>query len=393
MIDQCINAVFQRDQRVFIPGFGAVIYSEATDRSYFNEHLTLDDGKVVEEIQRQERLSPEESKDTLTQYIQSIQEALKDKGYYFIGGIGYLSMDERGGMTLAKTKEDALPGDTAIDEEVPQNEPVEPAVIPSPLEDETEEDDFGLETSEIPGEPGEESQPLPGFEEQDDFDDESPDEEKPNYDTILSEEDEGVQDYYKRKARYEKKRPAFNVLWIFIPLLIIGLVALYYFQFYQQGQGTGTGESKSQTSLDLQASTVDAANAHTAKSEEVPPRKVVETENSMPAHGENEGADQSKKTTRDEPEAKISAKTLPIIEQHSSDPRVYSVILGSFKYEPYADRLANRLRNQGLEVSKFAGHDNFYFVGFEKIKGKDSALSLLEDMRNQREPYAWITRK
>ena len=56
MIDQSINEVFQRDKKVFIPDFGAIIYSEITDSIDFNNLLTFDDGKVIAEIQIQNHL-------------------------------------------------------------------------------------------------------------------------------------------------------------------------------------------------------------------------------------------------------------------------------------------------------------------------------------------------
>ena len=54
MIDRCIFEVYNRDKKVFIPDFGAIIYSEYNDQIDFNDLLTFDDGKVVEEIQKPE---------------------------------------------------------------------------------------------------------------------------------------------------------------------------------------------------------------------------------------------------------------------------------------------------------------------------------------------------
>ncbi len=392
MIDQCINAVFQREQRVFIPGFGAVIYSEATDRSYFNEHLTLDDGKVLEEIQRQQHMDLEESKSALSNYIQSLQETIKDKGYYFIGGIGYLAIDERGDLALSKTKEDILPEGNDLQEES-SFEQEEPFNTPVPNDETGTAAD--IKEEETFQEPAEDL--SPSYEtavEEEDTELEKFEEEKPNYNTILSEEDEGVQAYYVRKARFEKKRPAFNALWIFIPLLILGLVALYYFQIYKKDQHAGnTPSAETAEALESQSTAHDIENT-VEKNEEPVEHEVSQTEEPEAASPKKEETTgKSPNNNSDRPRKNLEVKTLPVLEQHSSDPRVYSLILGSFKHEPYADRFANRLNNQGLEVSKFLGNDNFYFVGFEKIKGKDNALSLLADMRNQREPYAWITRK
>jgi hypothetical protein len=76
MIDQAINEVYKRDQKVFIPDFGAIFYSEASDSIDFNELLTFDDGKLIAEIQKQEYLSEEDARRALEEYLVSVKSTL-----------------------------------------------------------------------------------------------------------------------------------------------------------------------------------------------------------------------------------------------------------------------------------------------------------------------------
>ncbi len=390
MIDQCINNVFQRDQKVFIPEFGAIIFSEATNKSYFNEHLTFDDGKVISEIERQECLSTEESKKELSQFLGTIKDALKDKGHYYLGGIGYLMKDERGDVTLSKTKEDLAAAEatmTETPEEKPENDLVE---------------SITFEDTETP-EPQELS--LPEEHEEQFIDDLSNNEENIGltseadedryFNSILSEDDEGVQDYYKRKERYEKKRSGIGtVLWIFIPVLLLGLIALYYFRFYLNDQKIGEAPEVEPT--ELQASTLNTMSTESAESSEETPEAAPEeesTEETTTATPDTKNEQTATTTIEDVTPQQARTTTVPVRQNTGADQRVYSVILGSFKYEYNADRFTRSLRNEGLDVNKFEGFNNLYFVGFEHIQGKNSALAILTDVRSSREPLAWITRK
>ena len=77
MIDQAINEVFQREKKVFVPDFGAFIYSEGTETIDFNAHLNFDDGKVISEIQEEKN---QESEPAIISHLDNRIEAMeKDK--------------------------------------------------------------------------------------------------------------------------------------------------------------------------------------------------------------------------------------------------------------------------------------------------------------------------
>ena len=60
--------------------------------------------------------------------------------------------------------------------------------------------------------------------------------------------------------------------------------------------------------------------------------------------------------------------------------------------ESNADNYARSLNERGMDVDKFEGFNDFYFVGIEQIDGKEKALEQLGEARSL-EPTAWIIRK
>ncbi len=350
MIDQCIYEVYQRDKKVFIPDFGAIIYSEFNDDINFNEHLTFDDGKVVAEIQKKDFMSEEEARKVLDEYVQEIKNSLGQGKLHFFGGIGYLSKDENGSFFLQKSKSEKM--ESAPENDVPsaENSPFDPIEEYTPFEL-TKEEESSPPWSEAYSDDS-------GYAAEDNFSDS-----EETYTSTAPEEQEAMGAVYHE---HKKQNSLKTVFWIMIPVLLLAAGAYYYFNFYQEGDHQSLPETISEALGYKEAST---------SSEE------VGTE-----------ADNSSSVKEDSQLAQTTSSDTHIIDtpdETDNESKTYCLVFGSFKVERNADRYEQRLLSRGIDVKKFKGKDNFYFVGVDQIKGKTKAVKILTETR-QKYPDAWI---
>ena len=417
MIDPCIYKVYKQDKKVFIPDFGAIIYSEVSDSIDFNDLLTFDDGKVVEEIQSKQKISEKEAKKALKEHIDKIKAKLEDGDSHLIRGLGYLYKDEQGSYAFQKKK----PAPQAKEEKEPEkSNPVEEVVPPLQKESiETEKEEVHDPDSEIEPPQSEEipvdeiepdliigqeleeeketeyeDSTVLGMEEKDGFaentetllDDE---EESYSYKPILSAEDENVQEYYKRKDDYDngenKRRPIFTIIAATVIVLLLAAFVLYYFNFYS-GDKTQISDnaSMSSTKTALSEEVKNNNGSETPASNE----ENVENENLQEANPEASSTLEEEINSR-EPDTKVISSTSSF--EATKNDKIYSLILGSFKVERNADNFKKHLTSQGIDVNIFRWGGNFHCVGYEQIAGKSNAVKLLAEMREE-EPSAWIIR-
>jgi len=395
MIDQCIFDVYQRDKKVFLPDFGAIIYSEFNDSVDFNDLLTFDDGKVVEEIQKQESLSEEEARKALEDYIEEIKNTLGKGKLHYIGGIGYLAKDENGNYFIEKSKpSDDAPSkksssktrsksskkksesaDDQTDKPTAEKEKTETPIIdeiPEPLIVENNadihtssqsEDSFlsnAEEEIEKPVITGEETEYE--IEEDETFNSFTTDE--PDYN------DYEAQDDVDKKASSSKK-----VLWIAIFVIILSVGGFYLYKIFL---GPQSGDGK-----ELLVSNEKSANENDT-SDPISNSEQIDRSNNAQSSFDS-GKDKLKAMSND-PETRV-AESSDIEED--DEQKTFSLILGSFKVESNADKYRQRLQTRGIDVEKFRGLNNFFFVGIEKIEGKSNAVRRLEEFK-RKDPSAWI---
>lgn len=421
MIDQCIYEIYKRDDKVIIPDFGAIILSAATDKADFNDILTFDDGKVIAEIQKQQKLSEKEARNALSKYIQDLTKTLKKGKSKLIEGIGYLSKDAQGSFSINETesnpdltnekegqdfeetvldelfeqmKDDADISDKGLDEkedlEVYEMETASTQTEENLNEEELNEEVLNEEALNEELINGENSEAIHSEEEEEQNDHlDSEDIYKP----ILAEEDEDVQDYYKRKDKFyghdKKYSPYIMAMWIVIPILLLGLSAYYYFNYYTPG-GAQDNVVLQQSNVSPSSSAKASAKNHTEQANVTLAKHVEKNEKESSSAPTKADVSKSRKPTK-------PAESPSVIDTRTSrdvaigQNKTYSLILGSFREENNADRLQKRLREQGMEVSKFRRGNNLYLVGFEHIEGKSNAVRLLTEIKKE-EPTAWIIR-
>ncbi len=419
MIDQCINEVYKRDERVIIPDFGAIIYSEYSESADFNDLLNFDDGKVLSEIQKQHSMSEEEASEALVKYVEELKEKLNQGNSVFIGGIGYIIKDDQGAYSIQKAKPAANtlsivePDEIVTKTDSPESEP----------EDVSMENIQPEETEEVP-EPEIEEENVPSSELENSFADEQREGEEEAFNDAreesedvgsygntfihgeeLSLEDKESDDIYSEEDEHEseegnkyvyeeeeKSNTSKIVLLVLIPLLLLAAGG-YYFFFYKDS-GASDKTQQSSTSL-TKATTPKDSVKQNPKAEKEVTASMSEQEKSKTDDSISTGAPDntpnmaSVKYSVDD--KKVSTTSSPS-SSSSSNGRYYSLILGSFKVESNADNYQQHLQSQGLQVIKFHGKNDFYFVGFENVGSKPEAVQRLNEVQDNN-PSAWIINK
>jgi len=401
MIDQCIFDVYQRDKKVFLPDFGAIIYTEFNDSIDFNDLLTFDDGKVVEEIQKQESLSEEEARNALEEYIQDIKDTLGKGKLHYIGGIGYLSKDENDNYFIEKSKpttEDHSPKKSSskaktksskkksessdhqsTKPEVKKKEPKPPVDddIPNPFDekDTTEPEAFPQNDDALLSYIGDEKEIekpiISGEETEYDIEEDNTFSSFSTDDNVYNEEELKEDENTERKNSSSKK-----VLWIAFFVIILSIGGFYLYRIFLAPQPNDDKEL--------------LVSNEEPKKEQITSKPISNSEQndgSTETTSSFESGKEKLKALSNDSEATRFTEDSELIDD--DEQKTFSLILGSFKVERNADKFRQRLQSRGINVEKFRGIKGYYFVGIEKIEGKSNAVRRLEEFKKN-DPSAWI---
>ncbi len=402
MIEKCIFEVYNRDKKVFLPEFGAIIYSDFNDSVDFNDLLTFDDGKVVEEIQNQLSISEDEARKALEEHVQQIKDTLGKGKLHYFSGIGYLSKDDQGNYSIEKSKpvtetkprkktpekksssttaKSKIKTSTTTDkkastsrkkttakkkEEEPKVE--EPKVVP-PVEELPKHENNVKEDVPIPEPEDKTPEPSDTFNSTDET--EYDVEEDKSFVSFAS-DDSLYNEYDEKHEEEEKSNSSNNIIWIAIVVILLSVGSFYLYKTFFADPISDN--------LQLTASIVDNDIAKDPVSNTI----ASQTEEEITSGSEN-----NSETMADNTETEASTPTSSVDPTDPDEQKTYSLILGSFKVESNADKYLRRLNSRGIVVDKFRGMNSFYFVGIEKIEGKSNAVRQLEELR-QKEPSAWI---
>lgn len=381
MIAECIFEVYNRDSKVFIPDFGALIYSEFNNDIDFNSHLTFDDGKIVAEIAKRRGTSDEEARIELYAYIQEIKDAIGKGKLHFIKGIGQFSMDQAGNYVFKKSNPSDDDHESSNSDDKSLSEPFDPFDKPIDPEDEQKEKlDTHSEPTEI-----KKSEIWDTYREDPVF---SIDQEPAGSEALNPEMEFKAENYHEEeevifsdgKQRYpsQSRETGSNkiLLWI---LAVAGLIligsSVYYFGF--------RGASEQIVAKPLPKSISEALSVNNQNADE---EITEETETSF---------DQEEVISSTDGKAEeVRVSTKPSGNQKNAvtpedEAKTFCLILGSFKEEKNADRYLNRIRNKVPEATKIAGKKGFYFVAVANLKGKTKATRILDQMQKDY-PKAWI---
>ncbi len=416
MIEKCIYDVYKRDERVIIPEFGAIIYSDYSDEADFNAYLNFDDGKVAGEMQKQMKLSEEEATATLEKFVDNISKQIDNGKTVLIEGIGYMSRDEDGSIVIQKTgtisepvveekeetkvEKEETPTPAAMKEEEEKvEEPVEVNVEQEDeIQIEAEEEDLEeVESSEIEPEETEKRETTVA-------------EEGTHYgstfihgeDIELESEGEGAEEFFEEEDRPvyhydepEKKNPARTILLIALPLLLV-LAAGYYYFFHWNDQPDDRSEKSSLITTIPTPAKEDKVAKTEAQEDTMKAETQTKPETQTKAEEPSKGSTSTPASSTSEDSNNLASVKYEVAESKQNPGisstgygKSYSLILGSFRVESNADNYLKTLQSKGLKVIKFPGKYDYYHVGYENIGDKSEALRQLTVVR-QENPTAWI---
>jgi len=401
LIDNSISEVFHRDKKVFIPDFGAIIHSDFNDEIDFNASLNFDDGKIIADIQRQQEISEDAAKSALSDYVLNIKNALEREGEHLLGGIGYINMDENGSITISKAKfsmnledgeefEESNSGIDYIDDVLELNEKAEniedcerheeivlnkadeaedPNKTPSSRNDVNAIGDSNENLMSKDGENPDkdvDENPISEDEVIEDVDESAdPIEDDENYEQHFNEED----------PESEKNKRNSKLLYVgIIALFIIAIIPVYYF-FIMNNSGEIHNE---------QSQVVEML-------EDLPEKENTEVKKQEIISNDDISTAVTSESNKQELLADDNQQKY--VDSINESDKEYSLILGSFKVENNALNFRDRLDEKGIDVSIFRRTNSFHFVGIESIHGKSNTLELLDIMRTEEEPTAWIIKK
>jgi nucleoid DNA-binding protein len=382
MIRNALNNVYKKDQKVFIPDFGLIFFSDATESALFNNLLTLDDGKLIHEIMDTGGVTEDKARQLLKEFLSEVKLTTESGKAYSLGDIGYFSLNSQNELTI--NEEDTHSGDTdkaykkalSVTNDPNQSvSPVEKSIAPvepmQTMHTEGEEEVSVIESQDL-SDINEEKEPLYNI----------------HLDALMEEEKELVEAYYQRKQKLETKTSRKPVaVFVSVLLLVLTVFSLYYFKNYD---------------FDTQNISNWFTNNYNKLISEVDNGSEEKKTNIVEVHSVNESVQEvAEMASIPVTSTNYQAET-PIVENivevksNGGEPTVsdqlYRIVLGSFKIESNADNFIVDMNEKGVPLSKF-NKEGFYFTIIENVKGYDEAARILSEVKKNHEPTAWMTKK
>jgi len=113
MMDQYIADLLNSNNRIIIPGFGALIKREGTSSgSYiitFSPFLKYNDGLLVSHIAKKENCTKELAQTKLDNFVTNLKSELNTKKKYDIVNLGTFTIDDKGNMNFEMKDEISIP--------------------------------------------------------------------------------------------------------------------------------------------------------------------------------------------------------------------------------------------------------------------------------------------
>jgi len=135
MIESILTDYLRDNRRVVIPGLGAFLRKEGGEL-VFASFLNKDDGVLTALIGRAYGVSEAEAGEIIGQYVASVGQALADRGFYDLPGLGRLEREANGTLRLdqnARPEEAPTPAPTPVAVPTPEPAPVAAAPRPEPV--------------------------------------------------------------------------------------------------------------------------------------------------------------------------------------------------------------------------------------------------------------------
>ncbi len=392
MIEKHISQLLKTTDRVIIPNFGAFLKSKGEVKSIiFNEFIKFNDGQLIQYVSDQEKISIEEASEKLDQFVEKLKASLGNGSKFHIPDVGLLYQDEKGRLRFDSG---AVANDVAIEDEKkekPEKEKAEADKSETKVESKVgvkekpkKENEKKEEAEKAP--PKEEKKKAPGSPKfptpvkdfkKEESNKEKKVEEKKTAAVTAEKKHEKVKikqpDPRKRKQpeEDEESKPRYLVAWIIILLFLVAIIVWLVIDwnnipgYFKQESKMTNQEQIDQPGLNEQ-------------SEASMPEKIEDHTEAEPIETKTkEAAEENQKTKKQITEKEPEIKT-PV----SGPAKKYHLIAGVFGEEKNADKLANKLRNEGFYPEKLGKVNGLYYVTYNSFEKKQDAkyeLKRLDD--------------
>lgn len=106
MLSKYIKELIENNNRIIIPDFGAfMVQTSAQGKQIsFNDFLKFNDGLLINQIIKTEKISKNEATDKVKDFIKSIEKSFGEKKAYELNEIGFLYRDDHGNIKFSVDK-------------------------------------------------------------------------------------------------------------------------------------------------------------------------------------------------------------------------------------------------------------------------------------------------
>lgn len=366
-MDKIILKLLKENGRVIIPDFGALIVKQKTPFTViFNEFLQYNDGALVGAIAEDLNIERDDAAIKVKDMTNELQDKLSKGEDITLTEVGILSKSATGKIALKDLSEEGTAQASSQD----TTEPVKDK--PKTVEFDLEEDNKPIEpeTKPMPTPSAPATPPPPPTPPSSASTSPSINKETPKVSTSETDkkptETAPINEYY---AETGNKKTLKFVLWILIILIVNGALVSYFILFNDEIKSFFANRKNTPVSEEIQAS---------AEAEE---EVVAELIDSLAV---------------DEDIPEVITEDQAVVENESNQHNEtfagtkYYVVAGVFSEESNADKLVDKLNDQGYNSEKFAKIGRMYAVSYDVFPSKKDADRLMLKVKNEFDSDAWI---
>lgn len=381
MISKYIKELIENNNRIIIPDFGAFMIQDSPKGKQisFNDFLKFNDGLLVNQIIKSEKISKNQATEQIKAFIKSIEESFAQKKPFHLEGIGYLVKDNHGNIkfqekpgaeapkTEVKTEKPADSKPTIVlDEkkkeektgETKKEEPANKKPAAAPADKKPTPPPPSTPADSRPAEPNKKTTPpttgaKPGIG-------------KPSTGARPKQTASAATSATKKKT-YTTSGPS-NENTTRIILIIAAIVVVL---------GGGTWAFLHFNVIDM----FKKQPKETTLSQPVVTDTIPEVDTTA----------QAMNTTETETETEVEEPLVVEEPEEKTDPnqKKYYIIAGSFKIPANAENFNQKLTSQGYDSDIIPRTNGFHAVSYKKVYSWNEALAEWRNMRNTDE-QTWI---
>ena len=409
-MDKYLLEILKLVNTIIIPGLGALTITNAEKGEImFMSYLKHDDGKLTSYISEKEGMDENDAKNLVAKYVREIQIEL-DKGetydMYQFGSFykndGEIDFKSWSQMNENSEEEEVKPVAPIVDTQAKKEEEVKPddnILIPTPLKEdisEIKEEVKAEEPKEVipPVEVKQEKitpvvKPITKKAPLRDNVYVAPGTENKELNILEKEEKEAtaakletLRLEQENKKKKKKRGAGFYILLAFIAVLIGGgtFFGLNYDQYKQHIPFLADNKTEAPEEVD-----------HLQEMEEILNGEITETENNSE---EEIGQDEETEPIEDSEEIIEEVvddpiiEEKPIVQQNNGSDLPFHIIAGAFSSEANANKLGDRLKNEGYSVKVGPGR-GMTLVSVKSFQTRAEAQAGLSDLKDVA-PNGWV---